>query len=136
MVELSTEAYGASVTGVVLSELLRFLNIQLTPPTFDALHFLIRKLAHLTEYAIFGLLLYHSFDPRHPESWNARSAFGALLVAGLFSLTDEYHQSFVPGRKPSLADCGFDTAGALLALVLLYALRRRRASSKTATRYR
>jgi VanZ family protein len=121
---LSTAAYSGSVTGWLLAQLLHLLHIHLTPHTFATIHFLIRKLAHLSEYAIFGLLLYHSFQPRHPEGWNARRAFAALVVAGLFSLTDEYHQSFVPGRSASLLDCGFDTAGALLGLVLLYGGRR------------
>jgi VanZ family protein len=121
---LSTAAYSGSVTGWLLAQLLLSLHIHLTPQTFETIHFLIRKLAHVSEYAIFGLLLYHSFEPRHPEAWNARSAFGALVVAGLFSLADEYHQSFVPGRTASLVDCGIDTAGALLGLVFLYGGRR------------
>ena len=124
--ELSTGAYSGSVTGWLLAQLLLSLHIHLTPRTFETIHFLIRKLAHGSEYAIFGLLLYHSFEPRHPERWDTRGAFGAVVVAGLFSLTDEYHQSFVPGRTASLVDCGIDTAGALLAMVLLYAGRRRK----------
>jgi VanZ family protein len=44
-------------------------------------------------------------------------------------LTDEYHQSFVPGRTASLVDSGIDTAGALLALVLLYGGKRLYASN-------
>jgi VanZ family protein len=121
---LSTAAYSGSVTGWLLGQLLLSLHIHLTPKTFETVHFLIRKLAHGSEYAIFALLLYHSFEPRHPARWNARSAFGALVIASLYSLTDEYHQTFVPGRTASLVDCGIDTAGALLALVLLYAGRR------------
>jgi VanZ family protein len=121
---LSTAAYSSSVTAWLLAQFLLSLHIHLSPTTFATIHFLIRKLAHVSEYAIFGLLLYHSFEPRRPEGWNTRSAFGALVVAGLFSLLDEYHQSFVPGRTASLVDCGIDTAGALLAMVLLYAGRR------------
>jgi VanZ family protein len=126
---LSTGAYSHSVTAWLLARLLLALHIHLTPHTFDKVHFLIRKLAHCSEYAIFGLLLYHSFEPRHPESWSTRSAFGALVIAGLLSLLDEYHQSFVPGRTASLGDCGIDTAGALLGIVLLYGGRRLHASS-------
>jgi VanZ family protein len=126
---LSTQVYGASVTGWLLSQLFLSLHIHLTPQTFATIHFLVRKVAHCTEYGIFGLLLYHSFDPRHPERWNPRSAFGALVVAGLFSLADEYHQSFVPGRTASLVDCGIDTAGAFLGMVLLYRSRRLHASN-------
>ena len=121
---LSTSAYGGSVTALLLQELLSFLHIHLAHGTFEILHFLIRKLAHGTEYAIFALFLYHSFTVRHLESWNTRSAVSAVIVAGLFSLTDEYHQRFVPGRTASIKDCGIDTIGALVAILLLYAGRR------------
>jgi VanZ family protein len=90
---------------------------------------LIRKLAHCTEYGVFGLLLYHSLEPRHPERWDIRGACGALIIAGLFSLTDEYHQSFVPGRTASLVDCGIDTGAALLGMIFLYAARRLQGSN-------
>jgi VanZ family protein len=99
-------------------------HIHLAGPTFEIVHFLIRKLAHLTEYGMLGLFLYHSFTFRQPERWNARSAVSAVVVAGLFSLTDEYHQSFVPGRTASIVDCGIDTFGAVLGMLLLYAGRR------------
>jgi VanZ family protein len=128
---LSTGAYSGSVTASLLAQLLRTLHIYLAPQTFATVHFLIRKLAHCTEYAVFGLLLYHSFEPRHPERWDTRGAFSALLVAGLFSLADEYHQSFVPGRNASLVDSGIDTAGALLGMILLYAGRRLQVSHKS-----
>jgi VanZ family protein len=128
--ELSTGAYSGSITGWLLAQLLLTLHIHLTPQSFEIIHFLIRKLAHITEYAILGLLLYHSFESRHLQSWKLRSAFIAVVVAGLFSLTDEYHQSFVPGRSASLADCGIDTAGSFLGLVLLYAARRLQARSR------
>jgi len=121
---LSTGSYGGSVTGWLLEQILAALHLHLVHPTFAILHFLVRKSAHLTEYGIFGLFLYHSFAFRQPESWNTRSAIWAAIVAGLFSLTDEYHQSFVPGRTASLKDCGIDTLGACLALALLCAGRR------------
>ena len=131
---LSTRAYSGARTGWLLAQLLHLLHIHLTAPTFAMIHFLIRKLAHCSEYAIFGLLLYHSFEPRHPEGWNTRRAFGALVVAGLFALGDEYHQSFVLGRTASLVDSGIDTAGALLAMILLYGGRRLHANQKKKTR--
>ena len=128
---LSGAAYSGSVTAWLLAQLLHSLHIHLNPHTFATIHFLIRKLAHLTEYALFSLLLYHCFEPRHPERWNTRAAFGALLIASLYSLADEYHQSFVPGRHASLADCGIDTAGALLGLILLYLGRRSHARHRS-----
>ena len=121
---LSTASFGGSVTGWLLEQIFSSLHIHLAHPTFVIVHFLIRKLAHLTEYAILSLFLYFSFNPRDPEGWHKRSAFAAVIIAGLFSLTDEYHQSFVPGRTASIKDCGLDTLGALLAILLLYAGRR------------
>ena len=118
---LSTGSFGGSVTGWLLKELLSLAHIHLPGPTFEIFHFLIRKLAHCTEYGMFALLLYHSFTFRQPERWNTRSAVSAVIVAGLFSLTDEYHQSFVPGRTASIKDCGIDTFGALVGITLLYA---------------
>jgi VanZ family protein len=118
---LSTGSYGASVTGWLLQALLYSLHIRLAHATFVIVHFLVRKLAHCTEYGMFGLFLYHSFTFRQPERWNTRSAVSAVIVAGLFSLTDEYHQSFVPGRTGSIKDCGIDTFGAILGMLLLYA---------------
>jgi len=115
----STASYGSSVTGWLLAQLLSSLHIHLSHQTFAIVHFLIRKLAHCTEYAMLSLFLYFSLNPRHPECWHARSALASVVIAGLFSLTDEYHQSFVPGRTASLKDCGLDTLGALLGMLLL-----------------
>jgi hypothetical protein len=43
----------------------------------------------------------------------------ATLIASLYGISDEFHQSCVPGRSPDVADWLADTAGALLATVLL-----------------
>jgi VanZ family protein len=119
----STGAYSGAVTGWLLAQVFNALHIQVSAAAFATIHFLIRKSAHLGEYAVFCLLLYHSFAPRSFRRWNTRIAGGALLTSGLFSLVDEYHQSFVPSRTASLVDCGIDTAGALLALLLFYGYR-------------
>jgi len=43
---------------------------------------------------------------------------GIILVA-IYGVTDEFHQSFTPGRTPMATDVLYDTAGALLGLLLL-----------------
>jgi VanZ family protein len=119
--QLSTATYGASFTAWLLGQALSTLHIQISPPAFAVLHLLIRKSAHLFEYAIFSLLLYQSLHIRPYRAWRTRIALWAVLVAGLYSLTDEYHQLFVPGRTGSLMDCGIDTTGAILAMLGTYA---------------
>jgi VanZ family protein len=81
---------------------------------------LLRKSAHLTEYAVLAVFLYNSLKPAGDPLWSRKAAFWALLASGSYSLTDEFHQLFVPGRHASLADCLVDTTGALLGLFLLF----------------
>ena len=69
------------------------------------------KFAH---FAVYGLLATLVF--RLGRGW--RAAGWALLVVSAFGATDEWHQSFVPGRSTELADWVADTAGAALAIAL------------------
>ena len=118
---MSTSTFAASFTGTALAWILKVLGIRLTPNEFADLHFLIRKLAHLAEYAIFAIFLYHALEAGRERAWQWRTALLAILIAGLYSLTDEFHQSFVPGRGPALHDCALDTMGATVGTLILYA---------------
>ncbi len=117
---MSTATFSASLTGAALAWILKVLGIHLAPNEFDGLHFLIRKLAHLTEYGIFAVFLYHALEAGRGRGWRWRTALAAVAIAGLYSLTDEFHQDFVPGRTPTLHDCAIDTLGAAFALLILY----------------
>lgn len=83
--------------------------------------------AHTVEFAVLGALVY-----RLALSYGLKSGprlWGAVLVLTIgYALTDEFHQSFVPGRDPSWVDVGFDSLGAAIGLVVveLTALLRRR----------
>jgi VanZ family protein len=74
----------------------------------------LRKLAHMTEYAVLALLLVRATG----------SAMWALLLTVAYACTDELHQTFVRGRHGSPVDVGIDAVGALIGLSLLR-LRRR-----------
>lgn len=74
----------------------------------DMLHLLIRKGAHMAEYAVLFFLDHRALrmeDTKHPGPY-------ALILCALYAVTDEWHQSFVAGRGPSLIDVGIDTLGA------------------------
>jgi VanZ family protein len=117
----STRAYESSVTAWVLHQALDLLHVHISSYAFAILHTLIRKLAHLTEYAIFGLLLYGCLNRGRSSVWRVRTALWCIAIAAAYSLTDEFHQWFVPGRGPSLIDCGIDALGASLGMLVLYA---------------
>jgi len=117
---LSTSGFGPSFTLWLLTQILSLLHISVPPATFDLLHFCLRKLAHMTEYCIFSLLIYASFLGTKDFEWRPRLALRSVVIAGLYSLTDEYHQSFVSNRTPSLVDCGIDTTGAMFGMLMVW----------------
>jgi VanZ family protein len=75
----------------------------------------LRKCAHVTEYAILGGLLYRAFEREAPA-----------LAAGIaYAATDEVHQHFVRGRHASPVDVAIDAAGVALGMLVWLRLRQR-----------
>ncbi|MFI5240823.1 MAG: VanZ family protein [Microgenomates group bacterium] len=82
--------------------------------------FIFKKSAHLFFYGIFAVLFYRALRGEGAERIN--SAYLAILLAFIYGATDEFHQSFVMGREPTVRDLLIDTAGAGIASFLLYYL--------------
>ena len=89
------------------------------PTALEAIHFIIRKLGHVTAYGILSILVYRAVRAERP-GWNLRWAVAAILFAALVGSIDEFHQSFVPGRTATPWDTVIDTLGAALAQVLFF----------------
>jgi len=80
-------------------------------PDFGALDWLFKKSGHVFEYAALALWLWYALEFRKERIWVA------WLIAFVFAITDEVHQSFVPGRFPSVWDVLiFDNLGAVIGL--------------------
>ena len=77
--------------------------------------------AHALAYGLLGGLLLHALAGGHWRSITLRSAAVAVIAAGLYGLTDELHQRFVPGRTAELLDLGVDLAGALCGVLVVWA---------------
>jgi VanZ family protein len=75
----------------------------------------LRKGAHLTEYAILGALLYRALG---------REAL-ALAIGIAYAATDELHQHFVRGRHASPIDVGIDAVGVALGMLVWLRVRQR-----------
>ncbi|MEK7188482.1 MAG: VanZ family protein [Patescibacteria group bacterium] len=83
--------------------------------------FLLKKSAHIIEYAILTILLYRAF--RNSQVKGAKRAMiYSILISIFYSITDEIHQSFVPGRESRIRDVVFDTIGASLAIYVIWKL--------------
>ena len=120
---LSSQTLASHFSQIRLASMLHFLHLRVSPGMFGFLHALLRKLAPLTQYAIFALLLYGVPGEQRQMLWRPRRALICILVAAIYSLTDEYHQLHVPGRHASLLDCALDTIGASLAMLVPYTQR-------------
>ena len=117
---MSTGDFSGDLTRPLLARLLDLMRIDLSAAAFGVLHTLLRKSAHLFEYAVFGFLLYRSLGDRDRLSWQPHIARWCILAGAAFSLSDEFHQAFVSSRGASLIDCALDTAGAALAMLVVY----------------
>ena len=117
---LSTRTFGPAFSRALLAWTFRILHFHVSWRTFSLLHALVRKLAHLIEYAVFALLLYGPPGEKSRGLWRPRRAVLCILGAAAYSLMDEFHQWLVPGRHASLLDCGLDTLGAALAMLVPY----------------
>ena len=89
------------------------------PTTFVPLESGTDKLAHFGAYAVLGALLAHAHASLRWTAW------AAVVVGLLYALSDEYHQSFVPGRAADPADWVADALGVIAAVALHSWLRRR-----------
>lgn len=81
---------------------------------------IIRKLAHLSEYALGGMLVYSlflTFDIKTKLQF-----IDAFSFTSLYAISDEIHQLFVPGRSGRIIDVFIDMQGALLGMcaILLF----------------
>ncbi|MCI0551126.1 MAG: VanZ family protein [Anaerolineae bacterium] len=80
-------------------------------PNFDWADKAIKKGGHILGYAMLAWSYWYALD------WQPNKPWLAWLFAILYAVTDEYHQSFVPGRYSSAWDVFvFDNLGALIAL--------------------
>ena len=74
-------------------------------PHFDQFDFSVKKLGHALGYALLAASYLRGLGKRPWLAW---------LMAILYAITDEFHQSFTPGRNPSIWDViVFDNLGAL-----------------------
>ena len=86
----------------------------------------LRKLAHLTEYAVLGALLVRALA--RPEL--------AILAGGLYAASDEFHQHFVRGRHAAWYDVVIDTVGVTIGVIAWRRLRWGRNSGRSDTALR
>lgn len=111
----------------IIAPLLHWLFPHITEDTVDFIVLIARKGAHLTEYAILGVLFWRVLRKpvrADPRPWSWKTARWALLCVCLYASTDEFHQLFVPTREAAIHDVVIDTCGGAVGLFVLWSLGR------------
>lgn len=108
-------------SGFFVEIILKVINID-----HNTLTFLIRKAAHMSEYALLLFFIYYGLKKSTTYKY---TLLLSLLVTFLYACSDEFHQLFIPGRSGQLKDVLIDTIGGLFMLLVIYLWQRKKPSS-------
>ena len=86
----------------------------------DILRFIVRKVAHFTEYLILGILVINALKYNTIKDMMKLS----ILICILYASLDEIHQLFVSDRAGNIFDVLIDTLGSLSGIFLYKAIRK------------
>ena len=87
------------------------------------------KLLHGLAYGVLAASVLLALPPSRCRQRPLRTGAGVVFFCFLYGISDEFHQSFIPGRCPSAADLVADTLGAALVVTVILTAARCRAFS-------
>ena len=114
---LGTASFGAQDTGRFVVPFLNVLLPDASPDVLDASHMLLRKLAHVTEYAVLALLWFKALGSLTGPARRA-APWAALAICLACASADELHQTSLPTRTGRARDFLIDAVGATAMLVV------------------
>ncbi len=120
----STSLMTPNHTGSLLQNFLAIFSIHLDRVTADHVNHIVRKCGHVCEYSVLALLAARVFLTSSRPGLRRWWWPCALAVVIVFASTDEYHQTFVPGREGQVKDVVLDSFGAACALAIFAVIRR------------
>ena len=95
-------------SGFIVNFIANIFNIN----NLDIISFIVRKIAHLSEYLILGILAHNLI-----KNYNKKT-FIAILICIIYAISDEIHQIFVPGREFKLLDICIDSIGSIIGIYM------------------
>src|SRR3982751_4450118 len=116
----STDLLSAEHTSRFIGPFLRWFAPDVSDATIASIQMVVRKCAHLTEYAILAALLYRALRVRRE-----RVVVLAFFLAAIYAALDEFHQSFVTSRTGTPDDVIIDCAGAMIGLMIYQLINRK-----------
>jgi len=119
----STDVLSAQHTSRIIGPLLRWLVPDISPEVIGAIQWVIRKTGHAVEYAVLASLFWFALNGSRRGTvriWPVQLAWAAWLLASLYALSDEFHQSFVGSRQGQVGDVLIDSFGAAAGVILIW----------------
>jgi len=115
----STDLMSAEHTSRFLGPFLRWLKPDVTADAIAKVQLFLRKVAHLTEYAILATLLWRAVYSGTNLKIKISTLFVTVwAVSTLIAIADEFHQSLVASRTASIGDVRIDMIGAVVGLMI------------------
>jgi len=115
----SSGIFSGSNTSTILGPLVQWVFPGISDSGLALVHGLIRKASHFVEYAILAVLAARALRTSSREFLSRHWFAVSLAFVAVYALSDEFHQSFVSTRTASIYDCLIDTAGGLVALIIV-----------------
>jgi VanZ family protein len=109
---LSTEWFSSANTTPFLAPLLEGLLPTVLAPLIEAIVLLFRKFSHWSEYFVLAVLFMRALKAEISSQSEMRRLIWTIVLATLYAVTDEFHQSFVPSRTANPVDVVIDSFGA------------------------
>lgn len=122
--DASTDSLSDRQTSRFIVPVLRWLKPDISDMAIHQIHTVIRKGAHVTEYAVLALFLCRAYrytiaSPANRGRFRGM-AFCSVSLSVLYAASDEFHQSFSSSRYASVGDVLIDGAGAILGVALFW----------------
>lgn len=131
----STRQFSALNTSQILRPVILWIFPNFSESQVAAIHFVIRKVGHFSEYAVMGMLAARAFSSSAKAFLQQHWWLVSSTTLLAYALLDELHQSFVPQRTASIYDSAIDVMGGLTAL-FVFKLWRRHSSGVSEQRRR
>ena len=103
---------------VVVYCLAIFLQSSFPTPAAVPTFYLSDKLLHVAAYAVMAILFYRALGLHAIGNTPVKRAVFSAALTVLYGISDEFHQSFVPGRSPEWLDVAADAVGAVVGVII------------------
>jgi VanZ family protein len=122
----STNLLSTEQTSRFVVPFLQWLKPDISAEALAQIHFVVRKLGHIFEYAILAMLLWRAVRGGTNLRMSMSFVFAAVwLVCAIFATSDEFHQSFVSSRTAASSDVLIDVCGATVGLAICLIISRK-----------